>query len=412
MSFFEEKISVLDNKNFNKISQETLEQLKSPKRIIEISIPVKTSKCLKIFKGWRVQYSDALGPFKGGIRFRLAASLEEIKALAFLMTIKNAAVGLPFGGGKGGIACEPKNLVQKELEDLSRKYVGLLFPLLGQDKDVPAPDVNTNSQTMAWMVDEYSKISEKFEPAAFTGKPMELGGNPAREAATGFGGYVVLKNFLKREKIAAKTAIIQGFGNAGQFFAKFLYEDGFIIQAVSDSKGGIFKKDGIDINKLIEKRGRTGKKLPELAEEISCSKISNENLLELKVDILAPSALEEQITKSNVKKIKSGIILEIANAGISKDAEPILRTKKILIIPDIIANTGGVIGSYFEWLANKQKKTLLSEKEELKKIDDFLSSAFSKIWLTSQKKSLNLREAAYLIALSNIEKAMKLKKEI
>lgn len=407
MSFFEEKVSVLNNKNFNKVSQEALEQLRSPKRIIEISIPVKTRKGLKIFKGWRVQHSDAMGPFKGGIRFHPGASLEEIKVLAFLMTIKNAAVGLPFGGGKGGISCEPKDLSQKELENLSRKYVELLFPLLGPDKDVPAPDVNTNSQTMAWMADEYGRLAGKYEPAVFTGKPVGIGGNPAREAATGFGGYVVLKNFLKREKMAAKTAAIQGFGNAGQFLAKFLYEDGFVIRAVSDSKGGIFKKEGIDINKLIEKRGRTGKKLPELAEEISCSKISNENLLELKTDILAPSALEEQITKSNAKKIKSGIILEIANAGISKDAEPILQTKKILIIPDVIANTGGVIGSYFEWLANKQKRTLLSEKEELKKINDFLSSAFSKIWLISQKNSLNLREAAYLIALKNIEKAMK-----
>ncbi|MGC8701011.1 MAG: Glu/Leu/Phe/Val family dehydrogenase, partial [Thermoplasmata archaeon] len=326
--------------------------LREPMRILEVTIPVKMDDgSVKIFKGFRVQYNDARGPTKGGIRYHPQETLDTVKALSAWMTWKTAVVDLPYGGAKGGVICDPKSMSEAELERLSRGYIRAIGRFIGPEKDIPAPDVYTTPQMMAWMMDEYSKIVGYNAPGVITGKPVEVGGSLGRGDATAKGGLYVLREAAKKIKLdlSKATVAIQGFGNAGQFAHKLVTEMfGSKVVAVSDTKGGIYCKDGLDFKKVLDHKEKTGSvtNLP------GTKNITNEELLELDVDVLIPAAIENQITGNNADKIKAKIVLELANGPTTPEADVILYKKGILDIPDFLANAGGVTVSYFEWVQN------------------------------------------------------------
>lgn len=407
MGFFEDGLKLLDEVGkISKTSSEVLEILRHPQRVISANLPIiMDSGDLKIFPAWRVQYSSALGPFKGGIRFHPDSSLDEVKALAFLMTFKNSAVGLPFGGSKGAVKVNPKELSAGELERISRAYVRYFFEIFGENLDVPAPDMNTNATVISWMVDEYKKISGRDAKAVFTGKSIEAGGVRSREAATGFGGFVVLREIL--EKIPKSnfkgtpkfnfgkvSVAIQGFGNVGMHIARILHENNFKVVAVSDSKSGLHNPAGLDIPKLLDKTAWYNRD------------ISNEDMIGVEADIFVPAAIEGSINKENAGKIKAKTILEMANGGIAKDAYEILDKNGVVVIPDILANGGGVAGSYVEWISNKENKNY-GEEKEFKMIEDFMVKASEEVWNRKEKLNSNLRTAAYVFALERLEKEIK-----
>lgn len=402
-----------------KISLESLaeNQLLNPDRIIEVSVPVKMdSGRTKNFRGYRVQNNNFRGPYKGGIRFHPHVDMNEIKALALLMTLKNAVVDVPFGGAKGGIKVNPRKLTARELEELTREFTRKIAPLIGPELDVPAPDMNTNPTIMAWIVDEYSKIKGKSEPAVVTGKPIEMGGSQGRTEATGLGGTIVIQEMIKKLGKNPKnmTVAIQGFGNVGFFIAKFLEEAGFKIVAVSEENGGIYIPNGIpsidELYKCKEKKGLLagcyciGSVCDlENKKELGASDIGAAEVLELPVDIVIPAAMGNAIAKDNAGKIKAKIILEMANGPITTEANKILNKKNVTIIPDILANAGGVVVSYFEWYQNmhqeKWTKTRVFEELEQK-----MKTAVDNVYKSSQKHKVDLREAAYIVALNHLKK--------
>ena len=390
--------------------QDKLELLKSPQRILNVTIPVKMDTGrMKLFQGYRVQFNNARGPYKGGIRFHPQVSLDEVKALSFWMAMKCAVADLALGGGKGGVIVDPKTLSSKELERLSRGYARAIADNIGPTKDVPAPDVNTTGQIMGWMVDEYIKLQPKKLTkkeamklsSTFTGKLISDGGSEGREEATGLGGLYVLQAMLLKMKLSGKlTAAVQGFGNVGYNIAKFLYEQGFTVVAVSDSKGGIYNKEGLHPEAVLAAKKKTGS----LAG--SGKTISNAALLELPVDILVPSALESVITKVNAAKIKARVILEMANGPIASEADAILYKKGIVVIPDILANSGGVSVSAFEWEQNL-KGAHWTKKAVNAKLKAKMEKAATDIWVTSKKIKTDLRTAAFVVAIGRILDAMK-----
>jgi glutamate dehydrogenase (NADP+) len=395
------------------IDAEGLQRLKIPLSTLEVSIPVRMDNgSLEIFHGFRVRYDDTLGPTKGGIRFHPNVSLDEIQALAFWMTIKCAVIGVPFGGAKGGIIINPKTLSPMELERLSRAYIERIFLFIGPRKDIPAPDIYTNARIMGWMMDEYSKITGNASPDVITGKPIELGGSEGRDQATGKGAYYCIKELERIKKLnPQKTRVaIQGFGNVGQAIAEFLHKDNYKIVAISDSQGGIYRDDGFDIPSIMKAKRDTKKVKAvycegSVCELINADSISNEELLELDVDLLIPAALEDQIDKNNADKIKASYIVELANGPVTPYADQILSEKNILIIPDVLANAGGVTVSYFEWVQNRCG-TCWSLTTVNKRLKDVMTKEFNTIYKFMEDKKISMRSAAYAYALNRLGRAI------
>jgi len=370
-----------------RIDKEFLERLKKPNRILEANIKINN----KTFKCYRIQHNNLLGPYKGGIRFHENVDLDEIKSLAFWMTFKCAVSNLPLGGAKGGVNCNPKKLNEKEIEEISREYVRKFVDYIGPEKDMPAPDVNTNSKIMDIMTDEYEKLTNDKRKAAFTGKSLENNGSEGRDTATAQGGIFILEEKFQD----LRTIAIQGFGNAGKMAADLL-KNQFKIIAVSDSKGGIYNKNGLDIDEVIEIKDTTNSIINYNAE-----KITNDKLLELDCDILIPAALENVVTNKNASKIKAKIIFEMANGPVSAEADEILNKKGILVVPDVLCNGGGVIVSYFEWLQNVKGERWSLEKVN-KDLKNKMEHSFEEIWKIYQDRKVDLRTAAYILALQRL----------
>lgn len=401
-----------------KISFDPMLEIKllTPDRIVEVSIPLKMDNGkIRIFKGFRVQHNNLLGPYKGGLRYHKHVDMTEVKALAMLMTIKNAVVGVPFGGAKGGIAVNPNRLSMGELERLTREFTKKITPFIGPDLDVPAPDVNTNPQIMAWIVDEYNKITGKETPAVVTGKPVSLGGSEGRNEATGLGGSFVLKEIAKKlnKKPKKLTVAIQGFGNVGFYIAKFLQSAGFKIVAVAEENGGIYIPGGITsvevLNHCRESKGYIagcyckGSACDfENKAKIAGVDIGPSEVLELPVDVIVPAALGNAITAENAPKIKAKVILEMANGPITSKADEILNQKGVLIVPDILANAGGVVVSFFEWYQNIHHEKWTKE-QVFKKLEQKMKAAIDRVYEVSAKNKVNLRDAAYMVALDRLK---------
>ena len=396
------------------ISDDTIERLRYPKASLTVSVPVRMDNGeLKVFQGYRVRYNDMRGPTKGGIRFHPSVTLEEVTTLAFWMTFKCAVVNLPFGGAKGGVAVDAKKLSRFELEHLSRRYIDAIADFIGPDIDIPAPDMYTNQMIMGWMMHEYSVIQRKQVPAVITGKPVAMGGSLGREAATGQGAYYVLQTILPKINGSPQntTVAIQGFGNAAIPVALLLYEAGFKVVAVSDSRGAIYHKKGLDIPSVAKFKEQTTNLKAMYCQETVCNimedheTLTNEELLELDVDLLIPSAIENVITEDNASRIKARIILEVANGPTTPEADEILEKKKIHVIPDILANAGGVTVSYFEWVQNRAGFYWPLE-EVNSKLKIKMTDETQRIWNIAQVKNVSLRTAAYIHALQRIEEAV------
>ena len=389
------------------LGQAELDILTIPKRIITFSFPVRLdSGDIKYFTGYRVQFNDARGPTKGGIRFHPEVNLEEIKTLAFLMTLKCAVVDLPYGGAKGGVMIEPKRFSEQELERISRGYIREINGFIGQDIDIPAPDVNTDAKVMGWMLDEYEELKGRHAPATITGKPIELGGSKARDFSTSMGGAYVLQELAEEFNMKPKktSVVVQGFGNVGMNIARILHEWGWKVIGVSDSRGAIYNAKGLKINQVITHKNKTGS----LAKFKGAKEISNKELLELKTDVLMPSALEDQITKKNANNIKAKLILEMANRPITPEADDILLNKNIFVMPDILANAGGVVVSYFEWIQNSQN-FYWSEKKVLERLKTYMTNAVKELSKVCVDFKCDMRKSLYINAIKKILEAERLR---
>lgn len=402
---FENALTQLQRANTVKsFNPEFLERLMRPEREIRITIPVQMDNgSMKFFEGYRVEYNSARGPYKGGIRFHQDTDIFEVKALAFWMALKCAVANIPMGGGKGGVTVDPKTLSKTELEKLSRGWAKMMARNIGPEIDVPAPDVNTTPEIMTWMNDEYMKITGEKTGATFTGKPLENGGSEGRGAATGLGGVYTFNILHKKLNLPLScTVVIQGFGNVGGNAAEILAKQGHKIIAISDSKGAILKEDGIDIEALNEFK-RTNRQI----EGFPGSKtITNKELLVLPCDVLIPAALENQITEANAKDIKAKFILELANGPTTPEADDILYSRGIPVVPDILANGGGVTVSTFEWEQNL-KGEHWSEEEVNAKLKKIMEEETNLIYDRSVELNTDIRRSAFIVALERIEKATK-----
>ena len=400
------------------ISEDAIERLKLPKSSLKVSIPVRMdSGELRIFPGYRVRYDDTRGPTKGGIRYHQDVSIDEVQSLAFWMTFKCAVANLPFGGGKGGITVNPKELSPFEIERLSRGYIDAVADFIGPDVDIPAPDVYTNQMIMGWMVDEYSIIKRQITPAVITGKPLTMGGSLGRDTATAMGAFFTIEATWPKLGLngspADTTVAVQGFGNAGAFVAELLFNAGYKVVAVSDSKGGIYRHEGLDIPSVRQFKDSTRTLKAVYCEDSVCSiveheTITNEELLALDVDILAPAALENQITEANARDIKAKAVYELANGPTTPGADEILRQRDVVVFPDILVNAGGVTVSYFEWVQNRQGLywTLEQINQRLKQM---MVEETERIWTIAQEQGIAPRTAAYVHALNRIGDAVQAK---
>ncbi|MFD1177585.1 Glu/Leu/Phe/Val dehydrogenase [Paenibacillus puldeungensis] len=378
--------------------------LKEPMRMLTVRIPVKMDDgSVKVFTGYRAQHNDSIGPTKGGVRFHPDVTEEEVKALSMWMSIKCGIVNLPYGGGKGGIPCDPRTMSMRELEGLSRGYVRAISQIVGPTKDIPAPDVYTNAQVMAWMMDEYSRIREFDSPSFITGKPIVLGGSYGRESSTALGVTIVLQEAVNMAGMNVKGSriIIQGFGNAGSFLAKFLHDAGAIIVGISDARGALYNQEGLDILELLDRRDSFG-----TVSHLFPDRITNQELLVKECDILIPAAIENQITEQNAHEIKAKIVVEAANGPTTYAATEILTERGVLIVPDVLASAGGVVVSYFEWVQNNQGYYWPLE-EINEKLANILTSSFQKVYQTAQTRGINMRLAAYIVGLKRITEAVK-----
>lgn len=383
-------------------SEEVFELLKEPLRMLTVRIPIKMDdNSTKIFTGYRAQHNDAVGPTKGGIRFHPEVDEEEVKALSMWMSLKCGIVNLPYGGGKGGIICDPRQMSMGELERLSRGYVRAISQIVGPTKDIPAPDVYTNSQIMAWMMDEYSRIREHDSPGFITGKPLVLGGSHGREKATAQGVTICIEEAAKRKGIELKGAriIVQGFGNAGSFLAKFMHDAGAKVIGISDAYGAIYNPDGLDIDYLLDKRDSFG-----TVTTLFENKITNQELLEQDCDILVPAAISNQITKENAHLIKAQIVVEAANGPTTLEATKILTERNVLLVPDVLASSGGVTVSYFEWVQNNQGY-YWEDEEVQRKLKELLVNSFNQIYDMAETRKVNMRLAAYMVGVRKMAEA-------
>lgn len=411
------KLLKISGKYLN-LSEGLIYYLSTPEKIIQVSLPIQTNSGLQIIKGYRVQHNNFLGPFKGGLRYHPLVDMDEIKTLAFLMMIKNALIDVPFGGGKGGLEIDPKSLSEDQLEMVTKKFAKALADNIGPQKDVPAPDVNTNSKIMDWFENEFAKVTGDKSKAVVTGKSLKNGGSAGREEATGMGGFYVLERLVKKLGLKKPlTVAIQGFGNVGSNMASILYDHGYKIVAVSDVKGGIYDSSskGFNIDLVRECRLEKGVlagcycigSVCDLARKYDKGVISNESLLELPVDILIPAAIENVLTGKNANKVKAKIVFEMANGPTDFEADKILSKKGILVFPDVLCNSGGVTVSYFEWLQNRKGEKWSKEKVN-QKLKVKMEKAFDLLWEISKKKKVTPRIAAYILALQRLSAKQKL----
>lgn len=375
---------------------EMYELLKEPLRTITVRIPVRMDdSSIKIFTGYRSQHNDAVGPTKGGVRFHPEVNEAEVKALSIWMSLKCGITNIPYGGGKGGIICDPRNMSFGELERLSRGYVRAISQIVGPTKDIPAPDVYTNSQIMAWMMDEYSRLREFDSPGFITGKPLVLGGSQGRETATARGVTICIEEAVNKKGIDLEGAriIVQGFGNAGSFLAKFMHDAGAKVIGISDAHGALYDQEGLDIDYLLDRRDSFGT-VTTLFKDV----MTNKELLEKECDILVPAAISNQITAQNAPHIKASIVVEAANGPTTIEATKILNDRGVLLVPDILASAGGVTVSYFEWVQNNQGY-YWSEEEVADKLRKVMVDSFENIYQMSQRHQVDMRLAAYMVGI-------------
>ncbi len=400
-------MQAVETANFGELYKNEIPKVLQPEKIHIVSVPVlMDSGETKVFTGYRSQHNSARGPYKGGIRFHPDVNIHEVKALSAWMSIKCGVIDLPLGGGKGGIIVNPKELSTNELEQLSRNYVRAIAKDIGPETDVPAPDVNTNGQIMGWMMDEYSRLRGQYAPGSFTGKPLEIGGSKWRETATSLGGVHCLLQFLEvqNDDIKWKKIIVEGAGNVGLHFADIIEKKWAIIIGISDSKWAIFNENGIHISDIVKlKKARKS-----VIEYTDAQKISNEELLEKACDILVPAALENTITEKNAKNIQTKIILELANGPITPKADEILAEKNITVLPDILANAGWVMVSYFEQVQNNQN-FYWEEQEVAEKLEKKMKLATLDVLKMQEQQQKTLRVSAYSISLKRIFDAMKMR---
>lgn len=382
--------------------------LANPKRVLTVSLPVKMDTGeIHVFTGFRSQHNDARGPYKGGIRYHPQVTIDEVKALSMWMTWKCAVADIPYGGGKGGIICNPKEMSDGELERMTRRYAYAIADIIGPHTDIPAPDVYTGGKEMAWIMDTYSALKGNYvQPELITGKPLAIGGSLGRNEATGRGLSFTVREAVKKMKINIKTATVavQGFGNAGQFSSQLVQEQGAKVVAASDSKGGVYNKNGIDIISLRKHKEKTGS----VVGFPGTKSISNEEVLETDCTILIPAALENQITSKNAGRVKAKIVAEAANGPTTPEADDVLYRNKTLVIPDILANGGGVTVSYFEWLQNLRRQ-YWSEKEVNEMLDTSITKAFLAVYDTHEEYGVNMRKASTLLAVNRVVEAVKIR---
>jgi len=382
------------------LDKNTIERLKHPRRIIVVSVPVLMDNGdLKVFTGYRVQYSHARGPFKGGIRYHQNVNLDEVKALAAWMTWKCAVVDIPYGGAKGGISVNTKELSKSELERLTRRYTAMLLDDIGPYKDVPAPDMYTDDQTMAWIMDTYSQFKGYLVPEVVTGKPIEVGGSEGRKEATGRGVAICAREAVENlgMNIRGLRVAVQGFGNVGQYAAEILQEMGCKIIAISDSLCGVVDPNGIDVKAAMEHKARTGK----LRGIFGVREITNEQLLELECDILVPAAMENAITESNAGRVKAKIVVEGANGPSTPRAKEIMYNNGVIVIPDILANAGGVTVSYFEWIQNIHREHWC-ESEVNQKLETYMVKAFNDVIKVAKEYQVDIPTGTYILGLKRV----------
>lgn len=399
------------------LTDEEIEQIKTPQRIIEVALPIKRENGkVEIFEGFRVQHNNARGPYKGGLRYHGEVSLEEVKILAGLMSLKTAVIDIPFGGGKGGVRVNPDKLTQKELKKLTEAFARSLSDFVGERKDIPAPDVNTNPNIMKWFRSEYEKTTGQISPGVVTGKAFKDGGIKVRDEATGLGGAAVIEELTKsilKKKPEQTTVAIQGFGNVGMHLAHHLYHMGYKIIAIADIDGGVLHEDGLDYHKTISEKKKGGK-IPNICycnihgKSNDCFKVSAEDILTTKVDVLVPAAIGDQITGKNANKIKARIIVELANHPVTTEAEMILSKKNVVIIPDILANAGGVLGSYYEWKENVDGEKMDYEEAKEKLVAKMKKSCREVLELAN-KEEISPRLAAYMLAVKRIARSTKIR---
>jgi glutamate dehydrogenase (NADP+) len=390
------------------LDADVLEKLKYPRETTKVRLMIRMDDgSRKSFMAWRCRYDDTRGPTKGGIRFHPGSTVQEVETLAFWMTFKCAVMNLPYGGGKGAVQVDPHTLSKAELERLSRAYVQAFSKIIGPDRDIPAPDVYTNSMIMGWMADEYASIVGEATPAVITGKPIALGGSLGRDDATARGGYYLVQRLARQLGLEPGSRVaIQGFGNAGQHIARLLAADGYSIVAVSDSKGAIHCPSGLDIGKLLAAKGQGS--VTRLAGTDGISSIPADDLVSVDCDLLVPAALEDMIHEGNAAGVKARVVLELANGPVTPEADEILASRNIVVLPDILANAGGVTVSYYEWVQD-QYSFFWSEKRINQTLEDTMSDAFQKVHTTAHRYGTDLRTGAYILAIDRVAEATRVR---